>query len=104
MITLTPSAAERVRAAAAQSEEAVVLRVAARALDDGGIDYGLGFDEWREGDIRVLCEGVAVVVAPPSRALLDGVVLDYVEIAPGDMRFVFVARGSEAPPPARPAP
>ena len=104
MITLTPSAARQVRAAAAQAEDAAVLRVAARTLGDGRVDYGLGFDEWREGDIRVLCEGVAVVIAPPSRALLDGVLLDYVEIAPGDMRFVFVARGCEARPDARPAP
>ena len=67
-------------------------------------DYGMGFDEWRTGDVRVLCEGVALVIAPPSRELLDGVVLDYVEIAPGELRFVFAAPGEDAQPLRRPAP
>ena len=98
MITLTAAAAGQIRAAAGRAKEAAVLRVAARRLDDGRIDYGMGFDEWRSGDIRVLCEGVAVVVAAPSRELLEGVVLDFVEIAPGDSRFVFAARHREAPP------
>ena len=92
MITLTVAAAGQIRAAAERAKEAAVLRVAARRLDDGRIDFGMGFDEWRSGDIRVLCEGVAVVVAAPSRELLEGVVLDFVEIAPGDSRFVFVGR------------
>jgi iron-sulfur cluster assembly protein len=104
MITLTPGAAAEIRRAAARAKEAAVLRVAARRLADGRIDYGMGFDEWRTGDIRVLCEGVAVVIAPPSRELLAGVVLDYVEIAPGDSRFVFAAPGQEAEPLRRPAP
>ena len=104
MITLTPEAAAEIRRAAARAKEAAVLRVAARRLADGRIDYGMGFDEWRTGDIRVLCEGVAVVIAPPSRELLAGVVLDYVEIAPGDSRFVFAAPGQEAEPMRRPAP
>ncbi|HET9578157.1 MAG TPA: hypothetical protein VFP44_10050 [Usitatibacter sp.] len=104
MITLTPAAAMQIREAAARSRDAAVLRVAARRLADGTIDYGMGFDEWRNGDVRVVCEGVALVVAPPSRELLEGVVLDYVEIAPGDLRFVFAAPGREAQPFARPAP
>ncbi|HET9650844.1 MAG TPA: hypothetical protein VFP36_01570 [Usitatibacter sp.] len=104
MITLTPAAALQVREAAARAHEAAVLRVAARRLADGRIDYGMGFDEWRNGDLRIVCEGVAVVVAPPSRELLDGVVLDYIEIAPGDLRFVFAAPGREAQPLTRPAP
>jgi iron-sulfur cluster assembly protein len=104
MIRLTPRAAGQVREAAAGAGAAAVLRVAARVLADGQVDYGMGFDEWRTGDVRLLCEGVAVVVAPSSRALLDGIVLDYVEIAPGDSRFVFAAPGPEAQPLARPLP
>ena len=101
MITLTPAAAEQVRAASAREQEAAILRVAARELADGRVDYGMGFDEWRSGDVRVLCEGVAVVVAPASRELLDGVILDYVEVAPGDRRFVFMAPRSEPQPAGR---
>lgn len=96
MITITPRAAEQIRRAAAGADAGAVLRVAARRTDDGAIDYGMGFDEWREGDIRVLCEGVALVIAAPSRALLKGVTLDYVEIAPGDLRFIFAAEAEPA--------
>lgn len=96
MITITPGAAKQIRRAAAGADAGAVLRVAARRKDDGTIDYGMGFDEWREGDIRVLCEGVALVIATPSRALLKGVTLDYVEIAPGDLRLIFAATGEPA--------
>jgi len=96
MITITPQAAEQIRRAAAAADAGAMLRVAARRASDGSIDYGMGFDEWREGDIRVLCEGVAVVIAAPSRTLLKGVTLDYVEVAPGDLRFIFAAQGGQA--------
>lgn len=102
MITLTRAAAAQILRAAAGAREAPVLRVAARRLADGRVDYGMGFDEWRTGDVRVVCEGVALVIAPPSRELLAGVVLDYVEIAPGDSRFVFAAPGEDAQPLQRP--
>lgn len=96
MITITPGAAEQIRRAAAGAEAGAMLRVAARRAPDGSIDYGMGFDEWRDGDIRVLCEGVAVVIAAPSRLLLKGVTIDYVEVAPGDLRFIFAASGEPA--------
>jgi iron-sulfur cluster assembly protein len=96
MITITPGAAEQIRRAAATAEAGSVLRVAARRMPDGSIDYGMGFDEWREGDVRVLCEGVALVVAAPSRTLLKGVTLDFVEVAPGELRFIFAARDGTA--------
>lgn len=96
MITITPGAAEQIRRAAAAAEAGAMLRVAARRAADGSIDYGMGFDEWRDGDVRVLCEGVAVVIAAPSRLLLKGVTIDYVEVAPGDLRFIFAAKGEPA--------
>lgn len=96
MMTITPQAAEQIRRAAAEADEGAMLRVAARRFGDGTIDYGMGFDEWRSGDLRILCEGVAVVVAPPSRELLNGVIIDYAEIAPGEFRFIFAAGAGEA--------
>lgn len=93
MITITPGAAEQIRRAAADADAGAVLRVAARRVADGSIDFGMGFDEWRDGDIRVLCEGVAVVVAAPSRELVKGITIDFVEIAPGEHRFIFAAKG-----------
>jgi iron-sulfur cluster assembly protein len=98
MITLTPGAAEQIRRAAAEAGEGAILRVAARREADGSIEYGMGFDEWRAGDLRIVCEGVALVVAPPSRELVKGATIDYVEIAPGDFRFIFAASGDASAP------
>jgi len=99
MITVTPQAAEQIRQAAQQSEAAeMALRIAAKRLTDGSIDYGMGFDEEREDDVRVESEGVTVVVSPPSQSLLAGTTLDFVELAPGDFRFIFVnPQADEAP-------
>ncbi len=93
MLTITPGAAEQIRRGAGEAGGAAMLRVAARRLEDGSVDYGMGFDEWRSGDLRILSQGVAVVVAPASRELLKDVTIDYVEVNPGDFRFVFVAPG-----------
>ncbi len=91
MIRITPQAAEQIRAAAQQGGmEELALRIAARESDDGSIEYGMGFDEAGELDIHVPCEGIDVVVAPVSEPLLQGAVLDFVEIEPGDFRFIFL--------------
>ena len=95
LVTITPRASERIRGAAAEAgADPAVLRLAARRAADGSVDFGLGFDEPRPGDARVESGGVVVVVAPQSRELLAGVVLDYVEVEPGDFRFVFAAPGA----------
>jgi iron-sulfur cluster assembly protein len=99
MITVTPQAAEQIRQAAQQSEAAeLALRIAAKRLADGSIDYGMGFDEEREDDLRVESEGVTVLVSPPSQSLLAGTTLDFVELAPGDFRFIFVNPQADEPP------
>ncbi len=45
----------------------------------------------RAGDDVVLTsEGIALVVSPQQRDLLDGMTLDYVEYQAGDFRFIFI--------------
>ena len=95
MIKLTPQAAEQIRRAAGEAGGPAILRVAAQAMADGSVDYGMGFDEWRSGDLRVVSEGVFLVVAQSSRKLLEDVTLDYVEMSPGEFRFIFSAPASE---------
>jgi iron-sulfur cluster assembly protein len=91
MLTVTPAAAEQIRIAARNSDcVGMALRVAARQVADGSIEYGMGFDEACSGDDVRDCEGVTVVVAPISRPLLHDTVLDWVELEPGDFRFIFV--------------
>ena len=91
MFQLTPSAANEILSTAARSNAVgMALRVAARQVADGSIEYGMGFDEVREDDEPVDFSGLTVVVASPSQPLLEGTSLDYVEIEPGRFDFVFV--------------
>lgn len=91
MIKVTPQAAEQIRQAATQNDaEALFLRIAARRGVDGSIQYGMGFDEQSEEDQLVNSEGVTVIIAPGHEELLSGAVLDFVELNPGDFRFIFI--------------
>ncbi|MCK7580037.1 MAG: iron-sulfur cluster assembly accessory protein [Chromatiales bacterium] len=95
MIEVTPEAAEQIRAALADAEEeGLALRVAARRGDDGELEYGLGFDERREQDEEIVTDtGITLLVSPPSRQAMAGMVLDFVEIDPGQKRFIFYRAG-----------
>jgi len=89
---VTPQAAEQIKSAAQQGEVAAepTLRIAARSLPDGSIDYGMGFDEQREFDFELVSHGVNILIGPSSRALLEGVTLDFVELEPGQFHFIFI--------------
>lgn len=96
MFTLSSAAATEIRAATARSgAEGLALRVAARLEPDGSLAFGMGFDEAREGDMPLEIEGVPLLIAQPSQALLDDAMLDYVEVAPGRLDFVCVAQTPE---------
>ena len=97
MLSLTPAAAQEILAAAARSDAAgLALRVAARQIADGSIEYGMGFDEQRDDDEPAEFGGLKVVVGSPSRPLLEDTVLDFVEVEPGRHDFIFI-------PPPEPA-
>jgi len=64
----------------------------------------MGFDEQAEGDAKVVSNGVMILVSPGSIELLTGATLDYVEINPGEWRFIFANPNDpshKAPKPAR---
>jgi len=91
MIIVTPSAAQQIRIAATQSDaDEMGLRIAARRDADGSVSYVMGFDEARNDDLIVPAEGIALVVSPVQRDLLDGMTIDYVEFEAGDFRFIFI--------------
>lgn len=91
MFTVTRTAAKQIRRSAASSDtEELALRVAASRTGDGGIDYRMGFDDVGVNDTLLSTNGVDVVIAAGDKALLNGTVLDYVEIEPGDHRFIFL--------------
>lgn len=91
MFSLTSAAADQIQLAARRSGAIdVALRVAARREADGSLEFGMGFDEPREGDLPLQMEGVDVLISPPSQPLLDSTVLDFVELEPGEFGFVFL--------------
>ena len=105
MISVTPQAAEQIaRSAPRAGPGELCLRLAARLDDKGVIEYGMGFDDAADGDTRVAADGVTILVSPGSVELLTGATLDYVEINPGEWRFIFINPNDpshKAPPPAR---
>lgn len=91
MITVTPEAAAQIAKSAEQSGTGgACLRLAARLDEKGVIEYGMGFDDKTEGDTAFESSGVSVLVSPGSVELLSGATLDYVEINPGEWRFIFI--------------
>jgi iron-sulfur cluster assembly protein len=91
MLKVTVEAAKQIRQAATQSgDDELALRVAAKRDTQGSIEYGMGFDVERANDIQVVSEGVTVLISNHSKELLIGTVLDFVELNPGDFRFIFV--------------
>ena len=91
MITVTPAAAEQILDSARQAGlEGQGLRLAARLDARGTIEYGLGFDQPGEADLKVTSGGITILLAAGSAELLTGATLDFVEINPGEKRFIFI--------------
>jgi iron-sulfur cluster assembly protein len=91
MFTLTTSAAQQIQQAAASSgAQEMALRIAAKIDPDGSKQYGMGFDDPTEEDMKLDLKGVAVVIAGESQVLLADTVLDYVELNPGEFNFIFI--------------
>jgi iron-sulfur cluster assembly protein len=101
MISVTPQAAEQIARSAPAGAGAACLRLAARLDGKGVIEYGMGFDDTAEGDTKVATNGVTLLISPGSVELLTGATLDYVEINPGEWRFIFINPNdpSHKPPP-----
>ena len=90
MFTLTSAAARQIQQAASASEtQDMALRIAAKVGADGSMQYGMGFDDPKDEDMKLDLDGVAVVIADESQELLADTVLDYVELEPGEFNFYF---------------
>jgi iron-sulfur cluster assembly accessory protein len=86
MITVTESAAAKIRALMAEEPdgEVNVLRVAIQGGGCSGFQYALGFDRGpQDGDNQVEMHGVRVVVDPFSAPYLSGSEIDYVDALMG---------------------
>ena len=77
-ITLTESAAERVKTFLEQRGKGVGLRLGVRTSGCSGMAYVLEFvDEIEDKDVVFECNGVKVIVDPKSLLYLDGTELDF---------------------------
>ena len=104
MITVTPQAAAQILKSAPQAGAGnPCLRLAARLDDKGVIEYGMGFDDTADGDTQVAANGVTLLISPGSIELLTGATLDFVEINPGEWRFIFINPSDPSHKPPKPA-
>jgi iron-sulfur cluster assembly protein len=80
LMTLTESAATKIKQLLAEEDDVNVLRVAIQGGGCSGFQYGLGFDRGaQEGDLEFSMHGVDVVVDPFSAPYLQGAEIDYVD-------------------------
>lgn len=90
MITITARAATQIRKSSEQADAGdMYLRLAARREDDGGIEYGMGFDDMGANDQIYTSEGIDVLISDGCKDLLSGATLDFVEISEGEPEFIF---------------
>lgn len=91
MFSLTSAAAKQIQQAAdASGAIEMALRVAAKKDADGALQYGMGFDDPNDEDMKLDLQGVAVVINGASQELLFDTVLDFVELNPGEFNFIFM--------------
>ena len=80
LMTVTESAAEKIKQLISEETDVSVLRVAIQGGGCSGFQYGLGFDRGAvEGDLEFEMHGVQVVVDPFSAPYLQGAEIDYVD-------------------------
>lgn len=78
-ISLTPSAAERVRSHLASRGRGLGLRLSIKATGCSGFSYVIDYADTTEGDDLVFeDQGVKVYVDPASFPVLDGTRVDFV--------------------------
>lgn len=78
MITLTESAAkELLNMKKETGDTGEFLRLAVEEGGCSGHEYGMGFDDPQEGDVRLESAGIKMVVDPESLKLLKGITIDF---------------------------
>ena len=79
VLSLTPSAAEQVKSMLANEQDSAGKRLRVYVEKGGcsGMQYGMVFDEQRDGDVADEFHGVGVLTDAISADLLRGCVIDY---------------------------
>jgi len=81
MVNLTPAAAEKLSGIMSQKGmvESHALRVFVKGGGCGGMQYGMTFDQARDGDEVYEQHGLRVIVDSTSLFYIDGANIDYVD-------------------------
>lgn len=79
VVSLTPSAAEQVKTMLANEKDGAgkFLRVYVEKGGCSGMQYGMVFDEKRDGDVADEFYGMGVLTDPVSAQVLRGCVIDF---------------------------
>jgi iron-sulfur cluster assembly accessory protein len=84
MLTLTPTAVEKVKAVMSQRGESGGLRIAVVGGGCSGFQYQMTIDkESKEEDKIVEQDGIRMFIDPRSLLYLNGTIVDYVETLTG---------------------
>ena len=91
MIKITEAACAQIKEQSKPEDlEKLGLRIAAKPDTKGSIEYGMGFDDRKDDDLEIQYDGFSVLVSPHSEELLEGAVMDFVEIESGVFEFIFL--------------
>jgi iron-sulfur cluster assembly protein len=92
MIRLTSAAAEQIRESAKQGDtKGLALRLAVTRTPENRFHYAMGFDDTGiAADHSFSSQGIEIVLSKESLPLLEGTVVDYVELEPGRFHFIFL--------------
>jgi len=92
IIALTKNAAQKIQESAETTNtQEMSLRIAVSTSQDGSFEYAMGFDDsFADTDMKITSSGVNLVVSESSLPLLKDMVLDYVELEPGEFHFIFL--------------
>jgi iron-sulfur cluster assembly accessory protein len=91
MFTVSPEAATQIKISIAETGvKGQPLRVAVEKSATGEFHYQMGFDDsTKYGDAKAVSEGVELVVDAASANLIEGMMIDYIDLE-GSMEFVFM--------------
>ena len=81
VVTLTPNAVAKIKSLTENDPQAQgkSLRVYLEAGGCSGYQYGFTYDEKKDGDNVISCDGISVIIDAKSAELLKGSVIDYKE-------------------------
>lgn len=91
IISFSPAAIAQIKTNMQNSEHsAMALRIAATMSADETINYGMGFDETKEGDVQFTDDGINFLISPDCLELLNGTHVDYVDVENDQHHFIFL--------------